>query len=788
MFLYLSLFNRGDRNNHGVFTNYEYAKDFEESLQVLFALLRRNRNAKLSKFANAFAENATAQWRRSKLLVVGKPGSGKTSTIRSMLRSSNSSRFDFDRAKAEDEAVTGQRIEVLHCRQTEDGLVFPETSADDYVSDLAHRIVSRRMDVENAENRQALANVKAEEKRSQRQKTLIRPFSMRFAKSTRSLSTTSIRSDHTQPRARESARSRFNRRLTRTPARRILSNIDEPGNESGDEEEVEFVAVDVEPNLDVDGEDKEEDEVDRNGGGLGEGEGEEEKQEEPDGEEEEEDGIEQTGEEVLEEYPVTLSMLDPLNASYSLSEEKLISARKSEDQGELHMAIWDFTRRNSKAIVHDLFLTDIGVYLVVFNASELVHSQAELDALQAWIQALIVQAPLAQLVLVGAFAEELTEDDALVIDSKLKAHCDHPGLTCNDTTGHLFYGVCNVSGSGVDALRRVVRKLSEKQAFVEEQVPLHWMICLEWLKSQKNYARKEEFQTMAASYGINSTKVEDMLRMFHQVGAVQYFHANTVLSTMIVTDPNWLVSQLCNVIRDLDPRADPSFASELAHLKSIVLLRDVKRLRAEGIASRDLLQYLWRGQPAEFLMEAMQHLMLMSRWKYEEDAYLIPQMISEAAPIMHDPSEAGCTVEFKILPPGVFERFVCLCVEFLTQQSEEIPRLYRGCLDISLMSSSADKKLDLRIQHQVEKHAISMFCTQFNDGEFLAVVEEMRTMLRKITQDFKGSNFTWKVFVREADGEGETRMISLDKARSRQKGMRQTRARTGIDLDGFLSS
>ena len=750
---------------------HSYSEKFRKGFKRLNDLLERNRQGKLEKFADAFQENATAQWRRSKLFVVGSEGSGKTSTIRTLISTdpdyhARAGPF-FGMTHEENQRFTGHRIDVLHCKQTEAGQMRPEAFEDDYVNDLAHRIVSKRLDIENAENLAALVNFREQSRKNLRQDSLIRSLSSRFSKSLRNTSVAEPgQTDAARSRSPQSPkRMRFNRSPPLAALRQTNSRIDVPGNEAAEEEDIEEEEEHVDVEEDVE-------EVDDNDN-------------EQVDEDEEHEEVPTGGPGGLDHYPVNLSTIDPLNQTYKLNEERLISARKSDDQGELRVDIWDFTTRKARATLHDLFLTEFGVYLVVFNAAKLLEDRDEAAALHAWMQALVVHAPFAKTILVGTFADDLSEDAKASVNKEIESCFGHMDLAKDTASGRSFWCLDNESGNGVESLRLGVRNLSVKQPFVEEQVPLHWMICLEWLLSQKNYAEKEQLDEVADQLGINPKEVEEMLHTFHQVGAVQYFHANVVLSDKIVTNPNWLLSQLCRVIRDLNPRTDQAFASELAHLKSIVLMRDIKRLRTHGIVSGDLLRYLWRGEPVEFLIEAMQHLLLASRWRFAEDAYLIPQMVTTPPTSLEEFANAACTFQFKLLPPGIFERFVCLCVEFLSGQSEEVPEMHAGCLTISV-AGKEENAMQLQVQHEESRQAICVFTEDFRDERFVTAVQEMRSMMRKIGQDFKGSQFKWEMYVRHLDEEGEATLVLFEQALGEKKKRMEEELSMDLRLDLFL--
>ena len=127
-------------------------------------------------------------------------------------------------------------------------------------------------------------------------------------------------------------------------------------------------------------------------------------------------------------------------------------------------------------------------------------------------------------------------------------------------------------------------------------------------------------------------EMERMLRLFHELGVVLYFSSSVRLKEVVIWKPEWLLEKLSLVIRDKDVHD-----FDRAKLEEVQLLPDLENFLHLGIASRDLLEFLWGGSQVDYLLELMRHLLLLSEWKFsDEEQYLIPSMLSPSEDFPND--------------------------------------------------------------------------------------------------------------------------------------------------------
>ncbi|GBG16051.1 Hypothetical Protein FCC1311_118322, partial [Hondaea fermentalgiana] len=158
-----------------------------------------------------------------------------------------------------------------------------------------------------------------------------------------------------------------------------------------------------------------------------------------------------------------------------------------------------------------------------------------------------------------------------------------------------------------------------------------------------------------------------------------------MLSQIVVIRPQWLLENLSRVI------CDPEMGHMERHKQRLLgdkgfssQLRDaLERWSTRGVASRELLEGLWEGQPVEYLTELMKSMLLAcpSPWIGDEDeededevdeegALLLPSILR---PVDDDVKReafeqlggdhALAYVDFRVLPQGVFQRLVASIVQ-----------------------------------------------------------------------------------------------------------------------------
>lgn len=391
-----------------------------------------------------------------------------------------------------------------------------------------------------------------------------------------------------------------------------------------------------------------------------------------------------------------------------------------------------------------------------------------------WVDSIKLHAPEAPVLFIGTFVESVKRRH---VDRAKEILAD--GLGSEMFSLEAFHAVSNKRGTGIQALREAIENLTRSLDYVYTQVSVQWMKALDMLLSASEeessnpqngptqaWVRREAFARQVVNRRLGShAEVEDMLCLFHEFGAVLYFNTSESLKDLVICQPQWVIDAISEVIRDKDIHG-----LDMADLTKRGLDIDARRLLEEGLASRDLLECLWEQDQADYLISLMHRLLLMSTWRFSktEALFLVPSMTSEED---YAGEQAEAFVDgfssrflFELLPNGVFERIVCLCVSLshsaAMSTTKEItePVVRRNSAIVWL---SEDCRLAMRIENSREE-------LQFwvNKRQHLrSTLDSLQAMLHKVKREFAGNRLTWTLLV-----QCEEEWIEEEKARSEEIG------------------
>eukprot|EP00511_Aplanochytrium_stocchinoi_P006575 CAMPEP_0204831220 /NCGR_PEP_ID=MMETSP1346-20131115/10129_1 /ASSEMBLY_ACC=CAM_ASM_000771 /TAXON_ID=215587 /ORGANISM="Aplanochytrium stocchinoi, Strain GSBS06" /LENGTH=298 /DNA_ID=CAMNT_0051962063 /DNA_START=161 /DNA_END=1057 /DNA_ORIENTATION=+ len=296
---------------------------------------------------------------------------------------------------------------------------------------------------------------------------------------------------------------------------------------------------------------------------------------------------------------------------------------------------------------------------------------------------------------------------------------------------------------------------------------------------------------MALGVGIPQHNEQDQaLSLFHARGMIVHLTATETLKSMIIINPQWLINAFGKIIRDRSlHRLD---AGEFQH---VGLDNDLILAFQKGVASRDLLDYLWSDEPVEFLIDLMKRTMLLSDWGYSnEPSYLIPSLLESGFDV-DTVTDTGYKFIFdfseNFLPIGVFLRLVCLCVAHAVRSQENIhglaePVLFKNFLSIELESGFI---LYLREDARCQ----SIIVTLENEKHAALGLKIVQSMLVKLDADVMGSGLSWVTLLQnETNGgfiaEYDARQQNLAPWYTEEKHGSQKIQSQNINLDAFFDS
>lgn len=445
------------------------------------------------------------------------------------------------------------------------------------------------------------------------------------------------------------------------------------------------------------------------------------------------------------------------------------------DQGlselkSVKFTIWDYGGQSVFHSLHHLFLTQYGVYLVVFNLNALANAEEEtLPVIQFWLQSIKLHAPKAPVFLVGTHSDLLESHGIGMLEhlnqkmensiQGFESQIVHHRLRLVDL---LFFPMSNKSQVGIKALRESIQSTSRGLDFLHLKVSISWLRVLDKVLAQADkrpWIERKVLTSIASDVGIRvESEVEAMLKLFHQLGAWIHFTYTTLLGNVIITHPQFLLQEISKVIRDPSIHMRDTTDIERCGLKG-----DLERLRFSALASRDLLEYFWGSDTAVFFIDLMRHTLLMSDWPLEEKnqkLYLVPSLLDDTDAASE--WTGGALVQFHFLesglPEGVFSRIVCLCFEVfkssnLDSKACEIAKSF-------VVLRSTDGSFMHLSQQGKELHLTS---SSPDRAERDAMCIE--SMLNKVNQDLMGSGLKWEQFYLD---EATDTIVSKDMAKRDQ--------------------
>ena len=485
---------------------------------------------------------------------------------------------------------------------------------------------------------------------------------------------------------------------------------------------------------------------------------------------------------------LTIEKKEPLKV-YAKPKEHIFRFDKTlftnDDGGAgVNVSVWDYGGQAVFHTLHHLLLSKYGVYILVFNLPALVNNESEAyEYVDFWLHSVALHAEDAPIIIVGTFADRINEKRAFEkVDKVIRSLIDK-GTNVTRGENLAYFPIDNKSQKGVNDLRSKVETVCKTQEHVNFEVASKWLTSLDSLvQTGRPWLRLAEVRETCREYGITSAdEVETMLKVFHEFGVVLYFTSTENLREIVTLNPQWLIDQISKVIRDNSIHASKY---PMEQITQAGLSEDLTTMFKTGLASRDILEFFWKESQSEFLIDLMRKLLLLSRWHFDstEEIYLVPSLL-KPSPATSTISGITCELRFTFLPNGVFERLMCLAVDYSSEfggNAAKQPLLYYDVCTVTLGTGNvvSFKRETKEIRILVHKE------------EFAAkTLQVVLAMMKKLKDDIMGRRFLWKVFL-----QSNKQMTPLQEAKKRSTKPwfaatqeKQGRATTG-NINQFLDS
>mmetsp|Transcript_3937 Transcript_3937/g.4537 ORF Transcript_3937/g.4537 Transcript_3937/m.4537 type:complete len:971 (-) Transcript_3937:1477-4389(-) len=441
-------------------------------------------------------------------------------------------------------------------------------------------------------------------------------------------------------------------------------------------------------------------------------------------------------------------------------DDLLYAATRDVNSNPFSLSLWDFGGQSVFYSIHHMFLTRSGVYVVVFDMRDMLNDETVekcIGFIRFWIESIDLHAPDSRILIVGSFLDQvngLTELRSINETFKSRSKFNLSKVIRNDANQLVFFPVDNKNKKGVTDLRVNVVQAIQKDETIQQLVSIKWIRFLDEIlavKSTHSFLELPRVKDIARSLGImSSEEQEEALQLFHQRGLLVHLSKSQILKEIIVVHPPWLIDRLSKLVRD-----DEVHSFNTDEILKMGLGEDLELLLSKALVSRDLLDFLWKGERVEFLIEFMKHTMLLSSWPFnQQKLYLVPSLLKDAPNPSKNDKSARCIFDFSetFLPIGVFHRLLCLCVARCASlaNSEESTDYEEPLLFKTYGSVEIEPNLKVILQEDAANHRITIipYSFAFASRSFTIV----HSMLKKINADLMNSGLYWNMFFGDTDG------------------------------------
>jgi hypothetical protein len=252
---------------------------------------------------------------------------------------------------------------------------------------------------------------------------------------------------------------------------------------------------------------------------------------------------------------------------------------------KLVMSVFDFGGQSVFNVIHHLFLTRYGVYVLVFDMQSLlseVTRNSAIDTLQFWMNSVVVHTKdqhddtIAPILLVGTRKDQVSsaadhQTISNLLYSTFRSHVGwghvleyEEGCGAKGRTTLAYFHVDNTKGRGdptVVHMMQTIEDVISKSAYVKALKPLVWLQCLDKLyETKKSYMHLDEATSIMGTCGLQSDDVLDALRFFNNMGMLLWHEEEGLRNTVIIDAIKFFVTPAKTVIckHATDTRDDDS--------------------------------------------------------------------------------------------------------------------------------------------------------------------------------------------------------------------------------------
>ena len=390
--------------------------------------------------------------------------------------------------------------------------------------------------------------------------------------------------------------------------------------------------------------------------------------------------------------------MSQVRAEKLILDKEVQSKVDDNSDSRLTFTIWDFGGQDVFKAIHHLFLSDDGVYILVFDMAKLLRPKDEVESkanLTFWFKSIEMHSKKAPLVIVGTHLDEcnidiLNVDDILqeTIPEAIRGNVAKYVLEGQDL---LFFPVDNQRLDGSDlsvfgALRAtVVEKANSLQSVTRDDIPMRWLLYLDTIRERKNEKPTKDLDEMLSDltdFSIVGEEADQMLDFFHKMGTMLHWNDVGTLKGTVVLNPQWLIDATARIVHNRDFHEGYLNQDVLKRKKNMNMYN---KMHTTGIIDRALMEnVLWVDgnfkHRIDFLLALYEQMLLLC--EYGNNSFIVPSLLQnldataqeglekevqkrwgESQALLKSVTMAEAVIKFSWLPAGLFERFACVCAK-----------------------------------------------------------------------------------------------------------------------------
>eukprot|EP01104_Vermistella_antarctica_P020132 TRINITY_DN840_c0_g1_i1.p1 TRINITY_DN840_c0_g1~~TRINITY_DN840_c0_g1_i1.p1 ORF type:complete len:1486 (-),score=419.48 TRINITY_DN840_c0_g1_i1:95-4552(-) len=338
--------------------------------------------------------------------------------------------------------------------------------------------------------------------------------------------------------------------------------------------------------------------------------------------------------------------IDITSLSLRVAGSGLDKERQLDDVAAITFDCWDYAGQDLYYVTHNFFMSDSGVYIVVFNLVEDDYSKVEY-----WIKSVQTRVDEPHILVVGTHMDDKRCTREYVDDVM---HGLKERFTRRNGFARIldFIAVSCKNLKGIDQLTKVLITIAHTKKLIGQEFPRSYLELERQLMAARNTQDLpmswHDFVNVAIGCNIDKAAVADVTKFFHEIGIICHFHhKKSGLSNLVFLNPQFLTDVMATLI-------------------------SLRNNYSRGEIKEEQLPMIWKAYPEELYphLLALLEMFEIAFPLPDSDVLLIPSLLPDDVPSSYKvnweddaPPEPGTTrfgriYRFSFLPLGFFSRLL----------------------------------------------------------------------------------------------------------------------------------